>query len=277
MYSDVKPDRWSAEVIAKATRYGLLQGKGKDKNGKLIFDPTAPLTREQAAALAVRIYEATNEDFKEIIDAVLPAVVQIENEASGGLGSGTIITGHGYILTNAHVVCITGEDGKVTVPPMVGIRSLDPVFRGANYAMGPVLAYDVALDLAVVKIMLGDGPDYPYLAIREALPARASKVAAIGSPLGLTRTITEGIVSEYRQFNTDPTGQKFGTFIQTSAQINPGNSGGALVDLDGKLVGVPSQKIMSAGIEGLGFAIDIPTVKRFIKTQYQLGTIPFMI
>ena len=256
MFKDVAPDRWSAVDIGKAVRYGLLQGKG---NG--IFDPAAPLTREQGAALAVRLYEATNEDFKEIIDAVIPAVVQVENDVTGGLGSGTIIHPDGYVLTNAHVVVVPQDDGTYKVPNMVGLRSPDKIFENTEYAMGPVVACDVDMDLAIVKIMLGDAT-FPYLEIEDKVPSMATRVAAIGSPLGLIRTITEGIVSQYRELNVKV--PKRVTVIQTDAAINPGNSGGALVgNMSGKLVGVPSLKLSGVGIEGLGFAIDIPTVKRF--------------
>lgn len=271
MFNDVPKDAWYAKDVEEAARYGLMNGVAPGQ-----FNPNGFLTRAQAAALTVRLFKATNEDFVEIIDSVLPSIVQIENDYMGSLGSGTIIHEDGYILTNAHVVCmldhngdfIIGSDGKPSLPSgWMGFRSPDRIF-GSDYAMGPIVAVDIHRDLALCKALVGDTKLHP-LPIEKERPKISSKVLAIGSPLGLIRSVTEGVVSEYRTLNkpNNP------TVLQIDAPINPGNSGGALVNLEGKLVGVPTLKMSAVGIEGLGFAIDIPTVLAFFEEH----NIPFEI
>jgi S1-C subfamily serine protease len=226
-----------------------------------IFEPDKPITRAEAAAIAVRLYKATNEDFVEVIHQVLPSVVQVENFELGGLGSGTIIHPAGYVLTNHHVVSRTtqeeGQNPVTTVAKTVGFRTTELPWR---YAEGPVIAWDADRDLALCKIELSDAfPALPFGDFSKV--TQAQKVMAIGSPLGLIQSVSEGVVSGFRTFGGR------GPYIQTEAEINPGNSGGALVNLAGELIGVPSMKLVGTGIEGLGFAIGLPMVLDFIREK----------
>lgn len=264
MFKDVPKDEWYAKYVEKAAKYGILNGVAPGK-----FEPNRGLTRAEFAAAAVRLYEATNEDFVEIINQVLPAVVQVENYEHGSQGSGTIIHQDGYVLTNAHVVTGTDDQGNVIVPNWVGFRSPDRIFHGADYAEGIILAYDTDKDLAICHIKT-QGP-FPVLPIyRQELPVESTRVIVVGSPLGLIRSVSEGIVSGYRILN----GLKL---IQTEAEINPGNSGGAMVNLQGELLGVPSLKMMAAGIEGLGFAIIPDEIRAFIKSYVDAGKLPVIL
>jgi S1-C subfamily serine protease len=268
MFKDVDKNKWYAKDVEEAAKLGLMMGTGKDK-----FEPEKTLTRAELAAVAVRLYKATNEDFVEVIESVLPSVVQIENNLAGSLGSGTFIHPEGFILTNAHVVTKVerDEEGNITdvkVPNMVGIRSPEKVIAGTTYAMGPVLAYDIEKDLAIVKPQMGEERnDYPAIKISSYTPVQSEKVLAIGSPLGLIRSVAEGVVSAYRRMSEN-------WYIQTEAEINPGNSGGCLVNLRGEMIGVPSMKLVSVAVEGLNFAIAMPTVEEFIKEQVRKGKLP---
>jgi S1-C subfamily serine protease len=257
VFKDVDPKKWYAGVVEEAAKLGLMVGTAPG-----IFEPDKPTTRAELAAIAVRLYKATNEDFVEVIHNVLPSVVQVENFELGGLGSGTIIHPAGYVLTNCHVISQTTKqsDGNESfvAAKTVGFRTPE----AWRYAEGPVLAYDRKRDLALCKIELSEVfPTLPFAAWSKV--GQAQKVLAIGSPLGLIRSVSEGVVSAIR----DGLYGFPGTLVQTEAEINPGNSGGALVNLAGGLIGVPSMKLVDVAVEGLNFAIGLPTVLAFLEEK----------
>jgi N-acetylmuramoyl-L-alanine amidase len=263
MFKDVDSKKWYTKIVEEAARLGLMSGTGDGK-----FEPDKPLTRAELAAVAVRLYKATNEDFVEVIHKVLPSVVQVENFELGGLGSGTIIREDGLVLTNAHVVMGEKEirDSKGNVIDKIKTQAKTVGFRTTelpwSYAEGPVLSVDEKYDLALCQIELKEKfPALPFGKFESV--KKAQKVMAIGSPLGMIGSVTEGVVSAIRE-DLRTSGD---IYIQTEAEINPGNSGGTLVNLDGELIGVPSCKLSGVGIEGLNFAIGLPTVERFLK-QY---------
>jgi serine protease Do len=156
-----------------------------------------------------------------------------------GVGSGFIVDKAGYILTNAHVI-----DGasRITV-------KLD---SGEEFP-GTVLGSDDETDLAVVKI--DAKKDLPFLSFGDSDTSEVGDwVLAIGSPFGLTKTVTAGIISQTRR--ETPYATAFQRFIQTDAAINRGNSGGPLVNMDGEVIGVNSQIATSTGdYNGVGFAL----------------------
>ncbi|HVZ40614.1 MAG TPA: Do family serine endopeptidase [Candidatus Kapabacteria bacterium] len=163
-----------------------------------------------------------------------------------GSGSGVIITPDGYILTNNHVVEF-GEHGSIVVDLSDG-RSFDAKLIGR----------DSLTDLAVVKI---DATDLPVAAFGNSDEVQVGQlVLAVGNPLGLTSTVTQGIVSALGRGSLQLNKDRFGVedFIQTDAAINPGNSGGGLFDLHGALVGINSAIATRTGYyQGYGFAIPI--------------------
>lgn len=177
-----------------------------------------------------------------VIDKVRPAVVQIDVQTGqgGGLGSGVIIDKRGYIITNYHVI------QKAT--------AIDVVLFNGQVLPARLTGGDPPDDLAVLQI----NPAQTQLTV--AMLGDSSKlkvgqsVLAIGNPLGITQTVTSGIVSALeRAVATIPDA------IQTDAAINPGNSGGALVDLQGKLVGIPTSVAIDPQFKtpanGVGFAV----------------------
>ena len=203
----------------------------------------------------------------EIAQRVLPSVVSIEAQSSGGgaTGSGFVIDSSGYILTNNHVIAASvTSGGKITV------RLND----GASFD-AKVVGRDSAYDLAVLKII---GASLKALQFGDSdKVAVGDSVIAIGSPLGLTGTVTLGIISAKDRAVTASESEAESSFInalQTDAAINPGNSGGPLVDATGAVIGVNSA-IASLGSSlnsqsgsiGLGFAIPINQAR---KTADQL-------
>ncbi|HEY4383588.1 MAG TPA: trypsin-like peptidase domain-containing protein [Ktedonobacteraceae bacterium] len=194
-----------------------------------------------------------------VVAKVRPAVVQLTVRTSqgGGLGSGVIIDKRGYIITNNHVV--------------QNANSVDVELFDGTSLPGKVIGTAPSDDLAVVQI------DASKAKIAVATFGDSSKlqvgqdVLAIGNPLGITQTVTSGIISALgRDVVTDQNGNVLPDTIQTDAAINPGNSGGALVDLQGNLIGVPTLAAIDPEFRtpanGVGFAIPSNRVK-FIAPQ----------
>jgi S1-C subfamily serine protease len=187
-----------------------------------------------------------------VVAKVRPAVVQINvmTNRGSGLGSGVILDSRGYIVTNAHVIAnaqrlqVVLSDGSLLTAQLVGIDSLD--------------------DLAVVKVTTTTKLTAATLADSSKAQV-GQEVLAIGNPLGITQTVTNGIISALdRVVSTIPDA------IQTDAAINPGNSGGALVNLQGEVVGIPTlsaiDPLFQTPANGVGFAIPSNRV-RFITQQ----------
>ncbi len=192
---------------------------------------------------------ATARDVRDLVKQIGEAVVQVRTP--GGLGSGFFINADGYLITNFHV--IEGEtEISVEVYPQTG----DQLER-TTYKQVKIIAINKFHDLALLHIEDKNAPKFKYVTLgsSEAL-AVGDSVFAIGSPLGLERTVTEGIMStKTRELEGE-------LYIQTTAQINPGNSGGPLFNMAGEVVGVTNMKILFG--EGLGFAIPVELVKNFL-------------
>jgi serine protease Do len=154
-----------------------------------------------------------------------------------GVGSGVIVTKDGYILTNNHVV-ESADDIKVALND------------GREFS-AKVIGRDPQTDIAVLKI---DAHDLPFLTIADSDKIEVGDVVlAVGNPFGIGQTVTTGIVSAKGRATL---GLDYEDFIQTDAAINPGNSGGALVDTDGRLVGINTAILShSGGNQGIGFAV----------------------
>jgi putative serine protease PepD len=199
-----------------------------------------------------------------VSDKVLPSVVTlaVSNGAAQGSGSGEIIREGGYILTNDHVISAGAAGGTITV-----------LFSNGHTEPATLVGRSILWDLAVVKVQ--DTVGLPVIEIGKSEPLRVGQpVVALGAPLGLSGSVTSGIVSALgRDVSVPVSGGQTARLpgaIQTDASINPGNSGGALVDCDGKLVGintaiatVPSASgEAGGGSVGIGFAIpvDLATV-----------------
>lgn len=191
---------------------------------------------------------------KENVDRVGEAVVLIRTPV--GLGSGFFIHSSGYIVTNEHV--IAGEYNITVTQFRRGQAELEKV----QFNKVRIVALDSRLDLALLKIEDAGPVLFPTVPLGDGGSINdGQSVFAIGSPLGLDRTVSQGIVSA-RARPLD--GQ---LYIQTTTQINPGNSGGPLFNLRGEVVGVNNMKAMQVGIEGLNFAIPTPVLKNFLRNR----------
>ena len=180
---------------------------------------------------------------------VSPSVVQIR--APEDLGSGIVFDARGDVVTNAHVV------GNAT-------RFVVTLASGDSHP-ATAIGRDVANDLAVIRITGAPAPGH----LRGLVAGRSRRpgARALGNPLGLRSSVTEGIVSAVGRGVPEGDGVTLSSAIQTSAAINPGNSGGALVDLSGRVIGIPTLAALdpqmgSGQAPGIGFAIDSNTVRR---------------
>ncbi|MEA2431896.1 MAG: hypothetical protein QOI19_2369 [Thermoleophilaceae bacterium] len=191
----------------------------------------------------------TQQQFVRVVQAVSPQVVQIQGKR--GLGSGVVFDTRGDVVTNAHVV--QGE--KQLVVTLSG---------GADHP-ATLVGADPAHDLAVVRVS-GAAPT-PATFADSATPQVGDLVLAIGNPLGLRSSVTQGIVSSVNRSVSEGNGVTLSGAIQTSAAINPGNSGGALVDLSGTVIGIPTLAALDPQLgggpaSGIGFAIPSSTVRQ---------------
>ncbi|MCB8906654.1 MULTISPECIES: S1C family serine protease [unclassified Streptomyces] len=213
----------------------------------------APERSTQAAALAANDLE---DDYKAVIKNVLPSVVQID--ATESLGSGVVYDGKGHIVTNAHVV---GREKSFKVTAATG---------GQPVTARLVSSYPEQ-DLAVLKMDSLPQGLKPARFGDSASVDMGQIVLAMGSPLGLSGSVTQGIVSATGRTVSEGqtgggTGATIANMVQTSAAINPGNSGGALVNLDSEVIGIPTlaaidPEMGGGSAAGIGFAIPASMVR----------------
>ncbi len=204
-----------------------------------------------------------------VANKVLPSIVGIKVEyevnsifyrqsnTATATGSGIIISDDGYILTNNHIVDTSSsssngyssyysvsESNKVTVT----------LYGDSTEYEATIVGTDSQTDLAVIKI---DKTGLTPAELGDSDKVQVGEFAmAIGNPLGLDTSVTCGVISATNREITDSDNKTY-TLIQTDAAINSGNSGGALVNADGKVIGLNTLKISSTGVEGMGFAIPI--------------------
>ncbi|MFI5719941.1 trypsin-like peptidase domain-containing protein [Nocardia sp. NPDC051750] len=236
------------------------------------------LTAETASTLTSRKVSLEQSDsdqphgpIAQVADAVLPSVVSIRTTVgeNGATGSGVVIDGDGYIVTNNHVVSMAAQDTS-------GRARIQVTFSDGTRTPANIVGRDPKSDLAVLKVdvknltvaQLGKSDDVQV----------GDAVLAIGSPLGLSKTVTSGIVSAlHRPVKLEGEGSDTKAVIdavQTDASINPGNSGGALVDADGRVIGINTAiRSESGGSVGLGFAIPVDQMTEVAQTLIRDGSI----
>ena len=197
-------------------------------------------------APAIKMYD--NPILQQLLGGTLTTYARREKT----LGSGVIVSAQGYVLTNYHVISHATD--------------IQVLLYDGRVAQAHVVGSDEETDLAVLKI---DAGNLPVIRLAEQNPRPGDVVLAIGNPLGLNQTVTMGIVSAVGR-------QLYGSgaedFIQTDAAINLGNSGGALVNAEGRLVGINTLLIgKAANAEGIGFAIPVSTATNVLDQIVATG------
>ena len=195
-----------------------------------------------------------NRSLRDLVSDLGECVVMIRTPI--GLGSGFLIHEDGYVITNDHVVA--GER-QVSITQFT---QKDGELIKENYDNVRIVATGGNVDLALLKIEGHSNKVFPTVPLGSSAELRqGERVFAIGSPLGLERSVSEGIVSLRNRIVQDR------LHIQTTAEISPGNSGGPLFNYRGQVVGVNNMKVVSAGAEGLGFSIPVRQLKTFLENR----------
>ncbi len=252
---------YTALVVPRSAVTKITTGTSTDapktppKESQPANPPQSPATDTATATMLNHgLYHASTKagperSVRELVNQLGEAVVQVRTP--GGLGSGFFINDDGFLMTNFHVI-----EGETQISIEVYHQQNGQLER-KTYKQVRIVAMNKFADLALLKIEDKDAPKFKFIQVGSAdALAVGERVFAIGSPLGLERTVTEGILStKTRQLGGD-------LYLQTTAQINPGNSGGPLFNLNGEVVGVTNMKITFG--EGLGFAIPSETVKYFL-------------
>jgi putative serine protease PepD len=234
-------------LTALAATAGSGCGSGSTKTVTVSEGETAGTSDDSTAPGALALQRQN----VEVVRRLSPRVVQIQT--SEGLGSGIVYDGRGDIVTNAHVV---GTSKTFTVTLAAGDRH--PAKLVGTFQPD---------DLAVIRLdpMPSPAPQPARFADSAKLQV-GQLVLAIGNPLGLRSSVTNGIISSLRRTVSEGNGAVIASAVQTSASINPGNSGGALGDLSGAVVGIPTlaavdPQLGGGAAPGIGFAIPSNRVK----------------
>jgi serine protease Do len=264
----------AADIIELKSGQKLEGEVLRDRDGEIILDLGVSVVRIQASQIKSRraadapaepaetggekheLYRTSNlpiRTIKDLTEKFGEGVVLVQTP--GGLGSGFILDDRGHCVTNYHVV-----EKETRIAVTIFHKGSAGEFTRRRIDDVKILALNPFFDLALLQI-----PEQKDLKFQHVYLAKSNDqkegddVFAIGNPLGLERSVSQGIIStRNRNFNGI-------TFIQTTAEINPGNSGGPLFNMRGEVVGVTNMKLLFS--EGLGFAIPIAYVKHFLDNR----------
>lgn len=206
----------------------------------------------------IRIYEEAGSSVVNIITTTLSYDFFYNPVSATGSGSGVIVDRRGYIVTNFHVI--------------EGARSLEVTLFDGSRHRAEVVGVDSGDDLAVISIKAPQSKLKPIRLGGSSALRVGQKALAIGSPFGLEKTLTVGIVSSLGRTMRARNGRLMSGIIQTDAAINPGNSGGPLLDSQGRMIGLNTAIFSPVnGSIGIGFAIPVDTVKKAVPSLIEKG------
>jgi S1-C subfamily serine protease len=250
-----KPKRFRRGLLVAVAALTLAGGAGSGAVAAALVAHAAPVAAATPATTTTVQGTSSSATAESIYAQVSPGVVTITSVTGRGqaIGSGIVIDTKGDILTNAHVIAgaqqmqVTLSSGQTVAATLVGSNS--------------------SADLAVIRISVPASSLHPVTLGNSDGVQVGDTVYAIGSPFGLSGSLTEGIVSNLNQGGSASTGANLSGLIQTDAAINPGNSGGPLVNSSGQVIGI-NNSIESPvnGNVGVGFAISINQVKQLLPS-----------
>ncbi len=246
-------------ILGGAAVVGLDELRSDSKSGNAaVIQQSVPQTNSNVSSAV--------EDVSDLYAKVRPSIVTISGSSSrtgaGGIGSGIVIDKQGHILTNNHVVS--------------GFDTLDVTFADGNSYAAKVVGTDPGNDLAVVQV------DVPSDKLQAAVLGDSDKIRigelaiAVGNPLNLSGSVTEGIVSGLGRTLTGGTGRPLRQLIQSDAAINPGNSGGALFNRNGEVIGITTAIDNPDGeraFVGIGYSVPVNAAKRFLPDMLEGRTV----
>ncbi|MFD3506211.1 S1C family serine protease [Nocardia sp. NPDC058666] len=237
--------------------------------GRITAETASDLTSRKVTLDQSAGVETPHSQIAAVANAVLPSVVSIRVTVgdNGATGSGVVIDGGGYVVTNNHVISMAATDKS-------NRAAIQVQFSDGNRVPAQIVGRDPKTDLAVLKV---EAKNLTVADLGKSADVQVGDdVLAVGSPLGLSKTVTSGIVSAlHRPVKLAGEGSDTNAVIdavQTDAAINPGNSGGALVDMQGRVVGINTAiRSETGGSVGLGFAIPVDVMTTVTQTLIRDG------
>jgi putative serine protease PepD len=250
-----KPKRFRRGLLAAVAALTVASGAGSGAVAAALVAHAAPAAAATAATTTTVQGTSSSTTAESVYAQVSPGVVTITANVGRGqaIGSGIVLDTNGDILTNAHVIA--------------GAQQMQVTLSSGQTVAATLVASNTAADLAVIRISVPASSLHPVTLGDSAAVQVGDSVYAIGSPFGLSGTLTEGIVSNLNQGGSASNGANLSGLIQTDAAINPGNSGGPLVNAAGQVIGI-NNSIESPvnGNVGVGFAIPINQVKQLLPS-----------
>lgn len=248
---EIEKEKTKTEEVIKKNEafYKKLLDDYNSQHQQNFNEITRVLSEQQTAQKSfeeqIQLLKSTQtDDFSAIIENSVKGVVSVGTDKSAA--TGFIINEEGYIVTNQHVI----EDAKT-----IAVMTFDK-----NIISAKLIGEDENRDVALLKIDVEEGKEYPALELANFDSVQVGrKVIAIGNPLGLSFSVTEGIVSAVHRKGPN----NLAEYIQTDVSLNRGNSGGPLIDNTGKVIGVNNFKVGDA--EGLGFALESNSVREVVN------------
>ena len=228
-----------ALIVGAAGATAGLEWRASAGEAQTLASQTRTINHLQDEVSSLERFLSSHPEWSAVADHVEPSVVTVETDDD--LGSGWVAhadAGGSDIVTNFHVV----ESAYA-----VGVRSVE-VFHFDQELNGTIVRVDRTDDLAVVHV----SERLPALSAVTARPEAGTWVMAVGAPLGLSQSVSVGVIAAYRSIEGSD-------YVQFTAQISPGNSGGPVTDQQGRVVGIATGKLVYPGSEGLGFAIPVQT------------------
>src|SRR6184192_1112649 len=256
------PKRFRRGLLAAVAALTVAGGAGSGALAATLVDhstpaTTAATTANSTSSTATSTQASTTAEavYKQVSPGVvtITAVVNSGRGSGQATGSGIVLDTNGNILTNSHVIAgaqqiqVTSSDGRTVNATLVGSNS--------------------SADLAVIRVSVAASTLHPVTLGNSDSAQVGDTVYAIGSPFGLSGSLSQGIVSNLKQSGRTSNGSNLSGLIQTDAAINPGNSGGALVNTQGEVIGINSSiESPVDGNVGVGFAIPINQVKQVLSS-----------
>jgi len=252
-----KPDKLIVDlgvVVLSIETEEVLEYEFSSKNGAIEVEQAEPNERilHRSQGRFYHTCEREKTTVTEAVDIIGEAVVKVSSPA--GMGSGFFLNEDGYLITNYHVI------EKETKIEVTVFEQGEEGFEKRKFKKVKIAAINPFIDLALLKLEEANDIEITCVCLANINELKVGEeVFAIGNPLGLERTVTDGVISTInRSF-------KGLVYLQTNADINPGNSGGPLFNLAGQVVGVTNMGYIFFG--GLGFAIPVDYVKHFIENR----------
>lgn len=246
-----------------------------------ISQPKVPETTGESWLKNVNNITYVNSDVSDVVEEVMPAMVSIVNNYTQ---TGTTFWGQTYsqqgAASGSGIIVAENENELLIVSNnhvVQGMDSLDVTFIDGSVAQAYIKGTDADMDLAVIAVPMENVTEETRSAITIATMGDSDSlklgmpVIAIGNALGYGQSVTNGIISALNREMTMDDGST-GIFIQTNAAINPGNSGGALLNINGEVIGINSNKIAASQVEGMGYAIPISSASPIIADLLERET-----